>query len=113
MSGQEIFKFAVSSITTDIRAILKKNSFTVDDISHFILHQANLRIISFAQQRLKLSDEKVPHNVEEYGNTSSASIPLLLDDLNKNGKLEKGAKIVFSAFGAGLSRGVCVIEWGK
>ena len=113
MSGQEIFKFAVSSITTDIKNILKKNSLTVDDISHFVLHQANMRIISFAQQRLKLSDEKVPHNVEEYGNTSSASIPLVLDDLNKNGKLEKGAKIVLSAFGAGLSRGACVIEWGK
>ena len=113
MNGQEIFKFAVSSITSDIRGILKKNDLPDDDISYYVLHQANLRIINFARVRLKLDDEKVPHNVEHYGNTSSASVAIMLDELNKEDKLKKGDKVVLCAFGAGLARAACVFEWGK
>ncbi len=113
MNGQEIFKFAVSSITSDIRAMLKNNSLAPDDVSYYVLHQANLRIINFARQRLGLSEEKVPHNVENYGNTSSASIAIMLDELNKSAKLKKGDKVILCAFGAGLARGCCLFEWGK
>lgn len=113
MNGQEIFKFAVSSIVEDISTVLEKNKYSCEDVSYFLLHQANLRIINFSRQRLGQPEEKFPHNVENYGNTSSASIPILLDDLNKQGKLKKDDLIVLSAFGAGLARGTCLIKWGK
>ncbi len=113
MNGREIFKFAVSSIVSDAKELLDKNGMTTDDISFYILHQANLRIINSARQRLKQDEEKFPHNVETHGNTSSASIPMLLDDLNKSGKLKNGMTLMLSAFGAGLSRGACIIKWSK
>jgi len=111
MNGREIFKFAVSSIVEDIGCILEKNSLSADDISYFVLHQANLRILNFSKQKLNQPDEKFPYNVDKRGNTSSASIPVLLDEMNRSGKLKKGDKIVLSAFGAGLSRGACLVEW--
>ncbi|MBP3360970.1 MAG: ketoacyl-ACP synthase III [Clostridia bacterium] len=113
MNGREIFKFAVSSIVEDIGTVLENNSLSCEDVSYFLLHQANLRIINFSRQRLGQPEEKFPHNVENYGNTSSASIPILLDDLNKQGMLKKDDLIVFSAFGAGLARGTCLIKWGR
>lgn len=113
MNGQEIFKFAVSSITTDIKKLLSDNNLTSEDISYFVLHQANLRIINFARQRLGLSEQQVPHNAENYGNTSSASVIIMLDELNKSEKIKYGDKVVLCAFGAGLSRGSCLFTWGK
>ncbi len=113
MNGQEIYKFAVESITHDVSAILEKNSLIPDQIKYFIIHQANMRIINSAKQKLEQPDEKFPHNLEFCGNTSSASVPLLLDEINRAGLLKKDDKIVFSAFGAGLTSSVCILNWSQ
>lgn len=111
MKGQEVFKCAVSSSIKDICHVVEESNLTINDIDHFILHQANLRIIEAVCNLLKQDKAKFPHNVELYGNTSSASIPMLLDEMNERGELKDGDKIVFSAFGAGFTTGACVIEW--
>lgn len=81
-----------------------------DDIDYFVLHQANLRIIESIAKRLKADPEKFPTNVERVGNTSSASIPILLEEMKQAGKLKKGTKLVLSGFGAGLTYGACLLE---
>lgn len=111
MAGQETFKFAVNSITSDIPVLLERNGVTKDEISQVVLHQANKRIIDFAVSRLKMEPEKFFVNIEKYGNTSSASIPIVLDELNRSGKLKRGNLIVLSAFGGGLASACCLIKW--
>lgn len=111
MVGKEIYKFAVSSIVSDIKYILSKDGLRAEDVSYYLLHQANMRIIESAKSKLLVGSEKFPCNMNRVGNTSSASIPILLDEINKRGKLKKGMNLVFSAFGAGLSTGVCTIKW--
>lgn len=113
MDGQEIYIFAVSSIVRDISSTLEKLGMTADEPDYYILHQANIRIIDSARKKLKQPVEKFPHNLEKYGNTSSATIPMLLDEMNRDGRLKKGSKLVFCSFGAGLTTGTCVIEWNK
>lgn len=111
MNGQEVYKFAVSSATEDIRALCETAGLDVNEIDHFVLHQANLRILEAVRTRLHQPAEKFPHNLEHYGNTSSASVPLLLDELHRAGKLVRGEKIAMSAFGAGLTTGACLLTW--
>lgn len=111
MKGQDVFKFAVSSIVERIRAILERNGLTEDDVEKYFLHQANLRIINSAIAKVGVAPEKFPHNIEKYGNTSSATIPVLLDEVNRAGGLKRGDKIVLCAFGAGLASIACLIEW--
>lgn len=111
MDGKEVFKFAVTKVPEAVREVLKKAELSVDDISWFLLHQANIRIIESVAKRLRLGMERFPSNMEEYGNTSAASIPILLDEMNRSGKLERGQKLVMSGFGAGLTWGACVFEW--
>ena len=111
MNGQEIYKFAVEAITKDILTLLDKNVMTPDDIEYFIIHQANMRIIDSARQKLEQQENKFPHNLERYGNTSSASIPLLLDEINRAGLLKKDDKILLSAFGSGLTTSACILNW--
>ena len=77
----------------------------------FVLHQANLRIIEAIAKRLHVGMEHFPYNVDRVGNTSSAAIPLLLDELNKSGRIQKGQLLVLSGFGAGLTYGACVVRW--
>jgi 3-oxoacyl-[acyl-carrier-protein] synthase-3 len=113
MNGRDVFKIAVSSSISDIKTVLKKANLILDDIKYFVLHQANLRIIESIRDLLDQPDEKFPHNVEKYGNTSSATIPILLDELNKNSALKKGDKLLFSAFGAGFTTGAMILEWTK
>lgn len=113
MNGQEVFKSAVTSSLHDMQYVLKQANVNKDDVTYFVLHQANLRIIDFIKSHFGATDEQFPINVNRYGNTSSVSIPLLLDELNKNGKLRKGDLLVFSAFGAGFTSAACVIEWNK
>ena len=86
---------------------------TLDDIKYFVLHQANHRILDAVRKRLKQPEEKFPSNIHRCGNTSSASVPLLLDELNRAGQLEEGDLLAISAFGAGLTTGSCVLRWGK
>ena len=111
MKGQEVFKSAVSSSIKDICDVVDESNMQLEDVDHFILHQANLRIVEAVCNLLKQDPAKFPHNVELYGNTSSASIPMLLDEMNMRGELKDGDKLVFSAFGAGFTTGACVIEW--
>jgi len=113
MKGKDVFKLAVSSSMSDIKTVLEKANLQFDDIDYFLLHQANMRIIESIRDNLKQPVEKFPHNIEKYGNTSSASIPILLDELYREGKLKKGDKIVFSAFGAGFTSGAAILEWTK
>ena len=113
MRGREVFKHAVSSSNKDIKMLLNETGLEPNDIKYYVLHQANKRIIDSIRNFLGVDEERVPHNVERYGNISSAALPALLDELNRGGKLQKGDKLVFSAFGAGFTTGACIIEWAK
>ncbi len=111
MNGQEVFKFAVRSVPDSILELLRKNNMDVSEIDYFILHQANKRIVQAVAKRLGVEIEKFPMNLEEYGNTSSASIPLVLDEWNRKGMLKPGMRIVMAGFGAGLSWGATLTQW--
>lgn len=111
MMGQETFKYAVSSICSDVNTLLTRNNLTLDDISCIVPHQANKRIIDFAAKRLKTSEDKFFLNIDRYGNTSSASIPIALDELNRAGKLKRGDYIILTAFGGGLANAACLLRW--
>ena len=111
MDGQAVFKFAVRSVPQAVEEVLEKNQVAQEDISCYVLHQANKRIVEAVAKRLNEPIEKFPMNLQEYGNTSSASIPILLDELKREGKLEKGKKIVLAGFGAGLSWGASILDW--
>ena len=111
MEGQAVFRFAVTMVPRCIKQILKKTGYDTEDIKFFVLHQANVRILELIAKRLKVDIDKFPMNLDHYGNTSSASIPILLDELNRNNLLEPGDKIVLSGFGGGLTWGAVLIEW--
>ena len=111
MEGQAVFRFAVTMVPRCIKQILKKTGYDTEDIKFFVLHQANVRILKLIAKRLKVDIDKFPMNLDRYGNTSSASIPILLDELNRNNLLEPGDKIVLSGFGGGLTWGAVLIEW--
>lgn len=111
MNGQETFKFAVSKIVDDIKSVAAKAGVSLSDITHVVTHQANIRIIDFASKRLGIPREKFFVNIEKYGNTSAASVPIALAELNSTGKLKRGDIVVLSAFGGGLSSAACIIKW--
>lgn len=111
MEGQEVFRFAVRKVPECILELLKKSNTKIDDIKFFVLHQANERILKSVAKKLNVSEEKLPMNLDRYGNTSAASIPILLDELNKKGQLKPFDKIVISGFGGGLTWGATLIEW--
>ena len=111
MDGQEVFKFAVRQVPACIAEVMEHNHLMAEDIDYFILHQANRRIVEAVAKRMKVELTKFPMNLQEYGNTSSASIPLLLDEMNREGRLKKGQKLVLAGFGAGLSWGASLLEW--
>lgn len=111
MEGQETFKFAVRAICRDCERILRRNGLTFDEIAYIVPHQANIRIIDFAARKMKVPQEKFYTNIERYGNTSSASIPIALDELNRAGKLKKGDLLLLPAFGGGLASACCLLRW--
>jgi 3-oxoacyl-[acyl-carrier-protein] synthase-3 len=111
MNGQEVFKFAVKKVPDCVKQLLEESKTDIDDVKYFILHQANKRIIEGAARKLGQPIEKFPMNLQNYGNTSSASIPLLLDEMNRSGALQRGDKVVMAGFGAGLTWGAALIEW--
>lgn len=113
MNGQEVFKFAVSSMVKDIRRVAKEAKIKEEEIDIVLPHQANIRIIDFAKEKLSIPKERYYTNLERYGNTSAVGIPLLIDELNRDGKLKNGDIIAISAFGGGLTSGACIIEWNK
>lgn len=110
MAGGEVFKFAVASILKDVKDVMKAAGVTVSDIKMMVPHQANLRVFQAAKEKLGFKDEQIASGIDHYGNTSSASIPLLLDELVEEGKLIAGDIIVLTAFGGGLTTGACVIK---
>lgn len=111
MDGKAVFQFAVTKVPEAVREVLEKAGIKKEEVSYYVLHQANERIILSAAKRLGESMEKFPVNMKKYGNTSSASIPILLDELNKKGAFKRGDNIVLSGFGAGLSYGASILKW--
>lgn len=111
MKGRDVFKLAVTHSYDDIKTVLEKKGITPNEVKYFLLHQANVRILDAIRHELDLSEEKFPYNINDHGNTSSASIPMLLDELNKEGKLKEDDYLVLSAFGAGFTSGACVLKW--
>lgn len=111
MNGQEVFKFAVRTVPEAITKVLGEANVNPDEVKYFVLHQANVRIIESVAKRLNQPMDKFPTNLHMCGNTSAASVPILLDEINKKGMLEKGDKIVLAGFGAGLTWGAALINW--
>ena len=111
MDGQAVFKFAVKRVPEVIREVLERNGLEEKEVDYYIVHQANRRIVEAVAKRLGEPIEKFPMNLQEYGNTSSASIPILLDELNREGRLQKGQRLVLAGFGAGLTWGANIIDW--
>lgn len=111
MDGQETFKFAVNKIVGDIKYVAEKAGMELSDIDHVVLHQANIRIIDFAAKRLGISKDKFIINIDKYGNTAAASVPIALHELNASGRLNRGDIVAMSAFGGGLSSGACILKW--
>ena len=111
MDGREVFKFAVTEVPKLIRDLSAKFDFALEDIDWFVLHQANARIIEATSKKLKVSLDKFPMNIMRTGNTSSASIPVLLKEMKDKGQLERGMKLVFASFGGGLTWDANYIEY--
>ncbi len=112
MDGQEVYRFATRQVPACIQSALNQIQWTADDIDMYILHQANIRIIEAVAKRLKVDIDKFAVNVDRVGNMSSATVPVLLDELNRSGRLTPGMRIAMSGFGAGLTYGACVLIWG-
>lgn len=110
MNGQEVFQFACTKVPEIIREVLAKNGQTLEDVDIFVLHQANARIVSKIAKRLKVDQSKFYMNMDTYGNTSAASIPIALSELSKAGIL-KGKTVVTAGFGAGLTYGASLIKF--
>ena len=113
MNGREIFKFAVKAFPESVDDVLMQTHLTADDIDLFIPHQANIRIIESIAKRYKQPMEKFFVNLHKYGNTSGATIPIALDEANREGRLKKGDKFVATGFGGGLTYGSMLVEWSK
>ena len=111
MDGQAIFRFAVRKVPQLIEELLQKNSLQKEDIKYYILHQANERIVEAVAKRTGQPIEKFPMNVQEYGNTSSASVPILLDKLCRDGRVKAGDRLVIAGFGGGLTWAASVVTW--
>ncbi|MDO5416541.1 MAG: beta-ketoacyl-ACP synthase III [Lachnospiraceae bacterium] len=111
MDGQEVFKFAVKKVPECVNELLAAQNRKKEEVRYYILHQANERIIESVAKRLKEPIEKFPMNIQNYGNTSGASIPILLDEMNRQGKLDKGDTIVLAGFGGGLTWGAVLLTW--
>ncbi|MCY0880329.1 MAG: ketoacyl-ACP synthase III, partial [Firmicutes bacterium] len=111
MSGNEVFRFAVKAMPDAVSEGLRRAGLTVADMDLLIPHQANQRIIEAAMRQFDLASDRVVQNIERYGNTSVASIPLALGEVRDEGRLSDGAVLVLAAFGAGLTWGSVVIRW--
>ena len=111
MDGQEVYKFAVTAVPASLHRTIETAGLTVEDIDYFALHQANIRILQAVAKRLKVSEDKFPISLDHCGNISAASVPILLDEMNRKGLLKPGMKIALSGFGGGLTWASAVLEW--
>jgi len=112
MNGQEVYKFAVREVPIILEKLFKKTKYSSSQVDWLVLHQANQRILDSVGERLKISREKILSNLEKYGNTSAATIPLMMDEAIKNNRIKQDDIIATSGFGAGLSWGAALIKWG-
>ena len=112
MNGQEVYKFAVREVPLILHKLFRKTNFSSDEIDWLVLHQANQRILDSVGDRLKIPGEKILSNLEKYGNTSAATIPLMMDEAIRNNRIKQNDIIATSGFGAGLSWGAALIKWG-
>ncbi|MFC3848192.1 beta-ketoacyl-ACP synthase III [Helicobacter baculiformis] len=112
MKGNEVFKLAIKTLLKDVEDILQSNALEPKDITYFIPHQANLRIIQAVQNQLSFTPEQVVLTVQKYGNTSAASIPMAMSDIYEQGKLKKGDLMLLDAFGGGLTWGSALVYYG-
>ena len=112
MNGQEVYKFAVREVPIILEKLFKKTNYSSDKVDWLVLHQANQRILDSVGDRLKIPKEKILSNLEKYGNTSAATIPLMMDEAIKNNRIKQNDIIATSGFGAGLSWGAALIKWG-
>lgn len=111
MNGKEVFKFAVKAMPIGIKEVLKDSEYTLEDIKYIVPHQANRRIIEHVAKKLDVDNDKFFINLDKYGNTSAATIPIALDEMSKAGMLQSGDKIIVIGFGGGLTYGSALIEW--
>ena len=111
MDGRHVFKWAVNLVTDTIELVLDKSGMKVDDVSLYVLHQANLRIINSAAEHLGIPKEKLFVNLQKYGNTSGGSIPIALDEAFEAGRIQRGDTLLLSGFGAGLTWGTALFRW--
>jgi len=111
MKGQDVFKFATKVVSKSLKEMMKAHELTNEEIRWIVPHQANKRIIDFAASKLKMDPDKFFINLNEYGNTSAASIPIALNEMKQKGLLAKGDKILLVGFGAGLTWGTALIQW--
>ena len=112
MNGQDVYKFAVTNMTADLKFVIEEAGLTCEQVDFVLPHQANIRIIEAAAHRLSIPREKYVVNIERYGNTSSASIPMMLDELNRQGTLKKGDILAMSAFEMCIRDSLWSIHWG-
>jgi 3-oxoacyl-[acyl-carrier-protein] synthase-3 len=113
MNGKEVYRFAAQKVPEIIDKALFAANLTVDQIDWLLLHQANQRILDTVAQRLNIPDHKVISNLANYGNTSAASIPIALDEAVREGKIKTNDIIAASGFGAGLTWGAAIFQWGR
>ena len=111
MEGREVFKHAVKAMEDSINGLLEKTGTSIDDVDLLIPHQANVRILNKLVERIGISEKKVVINVQKYGNTSAASIPIALDETNRAGMLNPGDTVLFCSFGGGLVWGATLLKW--
>jgi 3-oxoacyl-[acyl-carrier-protein] synthase-3 len=111
MNGQFVFKNAVVRFAEVIQEGLEKTGWTADQINLLVPHQANLRIAQFVQKKFRLGDDQVYNNIQRYGNTTAASIPIALTEAWEEGKVKEGSKVVLAAFGSGFTWGSVMIQW--
>ena len=112
MNGQEVYKFAVREVPIILEKLFKKMNYSSDEVDWLVLHQANQRILDSVGDRLKIPRDKFLSNLEKYGNTSAATIPLMMDEAIRNNRIKQNDIIATSGFGAGLSWGAALIKWG-
>ncbi len=111
MNGQDVYKFAVNTMVKEVKTVLEMANLTSDDITYFMPHQANERIIDAACKKLSIGGDRVVKNIDKYGNMSSVSVLSLLAETDSACKLKAGDKILMVAFGAGMTAGASIIEW--
>ncbi len=113
MNGPEVFKSAVRGMADACNEAARRIDLTLEDVDLMVAHQANARIVEAVQRRLGIPDEKVYQNLQRYGNTSAASIPIALYDAQQEGRLKPGMRVAVAGFGGGFSWGAAIIRWGK